>query len=77
MQLHTYHEFEIWNLEQNVCSLSSHLLNNKNYSFKTSHLTHIFLHTVDLRKIQVSLFNMRSGLITNKRVTKMFVINSP
>ena len=50
MQLHTYDEFEIWNLEQNVCSLSSHLLNNKNYSFKTSHLTHIFLHAVDLRK---------------------------
>ena len=50
MQLHTYDEFEIWNLEQNVCSLSSHLLNNKNYSFQTSHLAHIFLHTVDLRK---------------------------
>ena len=76
MQLHTYDEFEIWNLEQNVCSLSSHLLNNKNYSFKTSHLTHIFLHTVDLRKN--TSFTLQYAIwVDNKRVTKMFVINSP
>ena len=74
MQLHTYDEFEIWNLEQNVCSLSSHLLNNKNYFFKTSHLTHIFLHTVDLRKNTSFTLQYAIG-VDNKQTRNQNVCN--